>query len=112
MLDKQSKYVLNILLSLIDEDNYIRNNHEIYSKASKYTKNQVNDSIEHLRNEEYLSVNFADNEPYFLSLSYKGLHYKEFDNIKFKEFIRKSIITPIIVTLITTLIVHAITLLI
>lgn len=103
MLDKQSKTILNHLISIADENNMVSGYNNIYSLATKYTKNQINDSIDYLKENNYLKVEYAERRPWTIEIKYKGLHYKDFNRIRFNNFFMKSILTPIIVSVITTL---------
>lgn len=103
MLDKQSKYVLKALIAAADEDNMVCDLDNIYLKTSKYTESQINDSINYMCEEGYITSSYDFKGNVDISIEYKGLHYKDFSRMEFKRFIMKSILTPIIVSIITTL---------
>lgn len=62
-------------------------------------------AVEYLQKQGYIEFMYFNNldiTSYFC-LDHKGLHYREFVWIARKEFLMKSILTPIIVTILTTI---------
>lgn len=68
-------------------------------------RNEVKEVCASLKEKGYIeemNTNMVGDVQFFLS--HKGRHYKEVSFLEIKEFLTKSIITPIIVSLITSLI--------
>lgn len=103
MLDKQSAKTLDYLISIADDDDNIANCDNICTP--RYSKKQTFDSIHYLHDNEYVELSFYwDGDPSSISLTYKGLHYKDFDWIKLKSFLFESMFVPIVVAFVTSLI--------
>lgn len=99
MLTKLEKKILDYLISqdasIIDVTNGFpgANPKELYSVCT------------YLKNKGYLEDIWADMSlQTSASLSYKGKHYREISGLEFKEFLMKSILTPIGVALAVSLI--------
>lgn len=94
--------MLNHLISIADEYNSITNCDDIC--VPNYSAKAVLDSIRYLNDKGYIKVSYAWGlHPHQIDINYLGLHYKDFDRVKFKEFIYESFLTPIVVSFITTL---------
>lgn len=59
--------------------------------------------ISYLCGEGYLQHTFIEETVTGFIITYKGMHYKEFEKARKKEFISNSIITPIVVTILTNI---------
>ncbi len=102
MLDKQSRKVLKYLLSLADDINSIDDCSDLC--APQYSWMQTLDSIRYLDDTGYIKVSYAmGSVPHKITIDYPGLHYRDFDWIKLKSFLLRSVLVPIIVSFFTAL---------
>ncbi len=101
MLDKQSKKVLNVLISLADERNLVVSLEKLYDRVPK--KHAI-DSIYYLSRKEYLVVFPGEDEPGGVQVLYEGLHHSNFNWLELKSFIIRSVTTPIFISAVTALI--------
>ncbi len=106
MLTKDCKKVLNIYTGIC------RNSGEVFgwdvveaNLPKHFDKNKLVNTLEYLKSLDYLDFECnVLNEVVLISFSHKALRYKEISWLKVKDFLLKSIFTPIVVALITTLI--------
>ena len=104
MLDKKSKYVLN----LINKLEYIENVESLSKQTQKYTYDEILESLFYLRKNKFIGAFPAENSLFDIEPTYEGKHYNEFSRIKFKDFLFKSVLIPIFLSIATTLITIAI----
>ncbi len=113
MLLKQSKIILKILISSETANNRLGIEETIIpllTKYKKYTWNyeNVSELITQLIEENYITAeiffhgNYALADYRFITLTYKGRHYKEIEKQNLIEVILKSVFIPVIVSLLTS----------
>ena len=105
MLTKDCRRMLNTLNKSCDDSGYLSNLNNIYTELSpQINKMKLVSILEYLKNNGYLD--FYIDLSYEISdikLTHKGTHYREISLLEFKNFLYKSIFTPIVVAIITTL---------
>lgn len=70
-----------------------------------FNQNEIKSVCESLKSKDYIGeMSLTIYQDVRFNLSHKGVHYKEVSWLEIKEFLTKSIITPIIVSLITSLV--------
>lgn len=105
MLDKKSKQVLKVLNKIKDEDGYIYSSNLLVPYLNKkYNVKIINSVLWNLSDLEYLTCRNIDGTVEAIYLTYKGKNYKELIWLNIKNFIFKSIFTPILVAILTTLV--------
>lgn len=104
MLDKQSKLVIDYLISIADDYGSIDKCKDIHLGIPNYSVRAVYDSIGYLNHIGYINVSYAwGGAPIQIDIQYLGLHYKDFERVKLKNFIYEGFLTPIVISFITTL---------
>ncbi len=111
MLDKLSKHLLNFLLC--DSETPSKKMYDFGEDLEHISGVLATDpetlraAVRNLESESYLKyVRDQNGNVHFFMLDHKGLHWKEFRTIERREFWRKSIFTPIVVTILTTAALH------
>lgn len=105
MFDSKSRKVLKVLNELYKKQGYIGSSYDVLRYCPKrFNQNKVEKVLEYLKIKEYVKYNLFANSLVDIELTHKGENYIEFAWVDFKEYMRKSIATPIIVAIITTLV--------
>lgn len=106
MLDDLSKRILKYMKT--DSDNHSQKNYDFDADLEKMAqavsaeKEAVRAAVRYLEENgyiKYLRTNSGYNIAFYLD--HKGLHYDELRDLEQKEFLKKSVIVPILVTLVT-----------
>jgi hypothetical protein len=109
MLDKQSKKVLKAVNKHIDELGRTNCPAVLEKHLLEYTADEIEKSLWYLDDLDYLSCTSADDTVISISITYQGEKYFEFNRLEFYDFMKQSVITPIIVAALTTLLVNFLT---
>ncbi len=111
MLDKKSKQVLKALNTVKNELNFVNGSDLLLPYLPKeYNRKLIDDVLIFLESKEYVQNQYAENTIVNIYVNYAAANYKEFNFIALKQFLLKSIITPIIVSAITAVITASVTL--
>ena len=111
MPDKLSNKILKYMQtdSSHPSDTYYDFDEDLDAIASAVSSDSesVRAAIRYLKRQEYIEYAYSDSGLLlYFYLDHKGIHYREFTWIARKEFLMKSILTPIIVAFLTTLFVN------
>jgi hypothetical protein len=109
VLDKQSKKVLKAVNKHIDELKRTNCPAALEKYLPEYTADELEKSLWYLNKLEYLVCSEADNTVFNISITYRGEKYFEFNRLEFYDFMKQSVITPIIVSALTTLLINFLT---
>lgn len=116
MIDKTSAKLLDYMTSCHATTSYIWNYSEDFKAMASELKllpGDVRSCIRHLEANGYIEYHkrmlHGQSIVDGFCLSHKGLHRKEFSWLKLRQFIFRSILTPIVVTIITNLIIISLT---
>jgi len=103
-LDRKSKKVLKAVIKARNKINFVNGSELLVPLLPKMPINLINESLWHLHDIKLLVCEGGIDEIYNISIPYESVNRREFIWIKFKQFIFKSILTPILVSITTTLI--------
>lgn len=102
MLDKLSKRIVRYMQTSTDtpSETVYTFSEDLPAMAEALSKDEdsIRAALRFLERENYIAV-----EDFIFYLDHKGLNRHEFDRIEFYDFMRKSILTPIVVAFFTTI---------
>lgn len=101
MLDKKSKRVLKSITKLSNSSDYITMDELLDTLPKKFTLKLTEQVLTYLQSLDLVECCWADNGIVDITINYSGKNYREFEWLKFKSFLYKSILTPIVVSFIT-----------
>ena len=111
MLDKLSKRILKHMqtASSHPSDTYYDFDDDLDAIAAAVSSSSesVRAAVRFLNEQGYIKYGYTQSGTlYCFYLDHKGLHQKELDRIAGKEFLMKSILTPVVVAFLTTLFIN------
>ena len=110
MLDKKSKQVLKALNKAKDNKDYVSSSKDLLDYLPKNFSNyQADKTLWYLESKGYIDCYNSDNSINCIYVKYEAQNYREFNFIKTKEFLFKSIAVPIVVTILTSCAIHLLT---
>lgn len=107
MLNSHSHKVLKAVQKLYKAKNntFVGSSADVLAFCpNTYTEASVNQALWYLQEQEYVECEEGDNTICEVDITYSGIHYGEFERVKFLNFIITSIFVPIFVSLVTTII--------
>lgn len=103
MLDKKSKKVLKVLNNIKNEDDRVDDFDFLLNKLPKlFSEKMLLNCLYNLKEYHLITYKITTDNVY-IDVLYDGQIYKELEFSQLKSFIKRSIITPIIVAILTTL---------
>lgn len=107
MLDKLSNQILDFMLSSTNNPSTTRYNFDsdlkLIAENTKSDKDAIRLAVAYLKENGFIKYLYAGDKAVFFFLDHKGLHKNEMQKMELLLFIKKSILTPIIVAFITSL---------
>lgn len=105
MLDRKSRQVLHAISKANNGSDTIHGSELLLPYLpKKYTVEMVDRVLWHLQDECYVECTGADDTVCYVFVKYEGQNYKEFNWLKFKEALLKSILLPIGISALTSII--------
>ena len=98
MLPRTAKEILN---NLIDTD-FVFNSTDEIAEELCLDKQEVIDNLLYLQDEGYINCIDSDDDVLYICPLHKGRYYYEVRAAEIKDFLFRSIFTPIIVSILTT----------
>lgn len=103
MLDKKSKKVLKVLNNIKNDDDCVDDFDFLLNKLPKlFSEKTLLNCLDNLKEYHLITYKITTDNVY-IDVLYDGQIYKELEFSQLKLFIKRSIITPIIVAILTTL---------
>ena len=99
MLTKTAKVILNHLIKMDFEFSSTDN----MANELRLDKQKVIDNLLHLQDEGYINCIDSDDDVLYIYPLHKGRYYHEVVVAEIKDFLYRSIFTPIIVSILTTI---------
>jgi len=111
MFDSMSLKLLKALNEMNKSQGYIGSSYEVFQHLSElFPQDKIEKALVHNEERGYIKLNWFAKAINEIHLTHKGENYKEFAWVVFKEYMLKSILTPIAVAFITAIITTLVTL--
>lgn len=110
MLDKKSKQVLKALNKAKNDTDYVDGSKALLPYLPKnFNNSEVDKTLWYLESKGFIDCYNSEGSIDCINVKYEAQNYIEFNHIKTKEFIYKSILVPIFVSIFTSCIVYLLT---
>ena len=113
MIDKTSAKLLNYMISHHDTTSYVWHYGEQFNTMASELQllpGDLRSCVQHLEATGYIAYHKRNLHGQSISngfcLTHKGLHRREFSWLEIRQFLFRSILTPIVVSILTTIALH------